>query len=867
MLRVHQKRAVSRCIEGNTLLAHCVGAGKTAIMVTAACELRRLGLSSKTIIVVQNSTLQQFAEFAPKLYPHAMILIADKKDLMKEKRKRFLSRIAVVDWDMVIMAQSSFDMLKDDPDLVAQHYEDQLAELDELIAESENHSTIKDAERQKKQLLKMLDKLNDKKAEEDIIYFSDLGFTSLIIDEAHAYKRNFFPTKMQRVKGLDRGASQRAFSLSLKIKHIMEKTGGRNVYFASGSIISNCLAELWTMVRYVSPATLEEFGISTFDRFASVFCGTETALELDAAGRFKMVQRLSKFCNVLELSKMFRTVADVILEEDLKEVERPSIKGGHPEQVSIKRSPIISKFMEYLCDEYEWYESNPDKKTLSHIPLLIYGMSRKATIDPRLIDHRFPDDPNSKVNICVQNILAKYNEYESVKGTQIVFCDLYRNGNFFNAWEELKRKLILAGIPANEVAVIADFNTDKQKSDLFEKVNSGEVRVVIGSTMRLGTGVNIQERLAVAHHIDCPFLPAHMTQRDGRIIRQGNTIAEPEIIRYGMEQTLDASMYAILERKQKFINDAMKGRCARTIQEINDDCALDYASFSAAISGNPKLRRKVVIETRLKELDALERQHRRNLRIRQDQEKSLANVIPAMQEEIPELEKFMTKHPALELGSLVMRYGNRELTGTIAEKCDTLNRFIRNAYLAAIRDCNFLNRSGSYIMEDLRIGSLEIRLVAHGMLFYDNKLNESESSVHFQVKGWNFPHLPVKMQSDVSDAEHLLNAVRKLVTDKTKELSDSKIELEAKTARFAKLRSAPPEDFSAAKEKSALSLELEQIIFELNKTSEGQRRHYESENEPNLADYFPELSGSKTFGKLEILDGNNDATEPEVLSA
>ncbi len=867
VLRTHQKRAVSRCIEGNTLLAHCVGTGKTAIMVTAAMELKRLHLATKTLVVVQNSTLRQFAEFAPKLYPHAMVLIADKKDLVKEKRKRFMSRIAVGDWDMVIMAQSSFDMLRDDPDLVTRHYEDQIAELEQIISKSENYSTIKDAERQKKQLEKMLDKLNDKKAEEDIIYFSDLGLDALIIDEAHAYKRNFFPTKMQRVKGLDRGASQRAFSLSLKIRHIMEKTGERNVYFATGTPVTNTIAELWNMVRYISPATLQEFGISTFDRFASVFCGTETALELDAAGRFKMVQRFCKYCNVIELSKMFRTIADVIPSDDLTEVERPPIKGGHPEQVNIKRSPVISRFMEYLCDEYEWYENNPEKRELSHIPLLIYGMSRKVTIDPRLIDHRFHDDPDSKLNVCARNILEKYRVYDSIKGTQIVFCDLYRNGELFNAWEELKRKLIAGGLPAGEVAVIADYNTDKQKSDLFEKVNAGEVRVVIGSTAKLGTGVNIQERLAVAHHIDCPFRPSDVEQRDGRIIRQGNILEEVEIIRYGIEQTLDAGMYAILERKQKFINDAMKGRCARTIQEINDDCALDYASFSAAISGNPKLKRKVVIETRLKELDALERQHRRNIRVRQDQEKSLSILIPAMKEEIPELEKFIAVHPTLELGSLSIHYGKRELTGTIREKCDALDRVIRLAWCTAVKDCNYLDRSGNTVMEDLCIGNLKIRLVAQGEILYADKLNDSRCSVHFQIRGWNLPHLPVKLQGDSSDAEHLLTAIRKLVYDKPKELANSRIELEAKTARLAKLKSTPEEEFSAAREKSSLSVELEQIIFELNKTSEGQHRHYDSEDEPKLSSYFPELSNAQTFGNMEILDGSNEAEADTELSA
>ena len=862
ILREHQKRAVSRCIEGNTLLAHCVGAGKTAIMITAAAELKRLKLSSKTLIVVQNSTLQQFAEFAPKLYPNAKILVADKKDLVKEKRKRFLSRIAVVDWDMVIMAQSSFDMIKDDPDLVARHYEEQIEELRQILDECEDRPSIKEIERQIKQLKKMLEKLNDKKAEEDIIYFSDLGFTALFMDEAHNYKRNYFVTKMQRIRGLDRGASQRAFSLNLKIRHIMEKTGGRNIYFASGSIISNTLAELWTMVRYVSQDTLDEFGIGTFDRFASVFCGTETALELDAAGRFKMVQRFAKYCNVIELSKMFRTVADVILDEDLTEVERPPIKGGRPEQINITRSPIISRFMEYLCDLYEWFENSNNKRELSHIPLLIYGMSRKATIDPRLIDHRFPDDPNSKLNICVKNILNKYHEYRTIKGTQIVFCDLYRNVinkvELFNAWDEIKRKLIIGGIPENEIAIISDYNTDKQKSDLFEKVNSGEVRVVIGSTMRLGTGVNIQERLAVAHHIDCPFRPADMIQRDGRIVRQGNCIAEVEILRYGMEQTLDAGMYAILERKQKFINDAMKGRCARTIQEINDDAALDYASFSAAISGNDKLKRKVVIETRMKELDALERQFRRNIRIRMEQEAALINQIPDMKAEIPELEKFIQQYPKLELSSLALFYGDQQITGTITEKCEKLDQIINQGYFSASKNCSFLKPNGDYKMKDLRIGNLEFELTAYAQIIYGNRFDQDNTYIHFNLKKHSFSRLPVKTSDNAEDADKLLYAIRKLIADKPRELEKSRQELEAKIARLAKLKATPPEEFSSAKEKSALSVELEKIIYELNKTSEGIRRHYESENEPLLSDYFPQLGEVNTLSDTEIFDSEND---------
>ncbi len=859
VLRTHQKRAVSRCIEGNTLLAHCVGAGKTAVMITAVMEARRLRLATKGLIVVQNATLQQFAEFAPKLYPNAQILVATKKDLEKSKRRRFMSRIATGDWDIVIIAQSSFDMVKDNPDLVEQHYQEQIAELETVIAESESRDSIKEIERQKKQLEKILDRLRERKHEEDIIYFDELGIDLLIIDEVQAYKRNFFVTKMDRIKGLDRGASQRAFSLSLKIRHIMEKTGGRNVYTASGTPVSNVIGELWGMIRYVSPETLNEFNVNTFDKFSSVFTQTETALEIDAAGRFKMQTRFAKYSNVIELSKMFRTVADVVLSEELTEVERPPIKGGRPQQISLPRSATISQFMNYLQDVYEWFENQSDKRSISHIPLLIYGMSRKVTIDPRLIDHRFADDPGSKLNTCADKIIEKYYEYDSVKGTQIVFCDLYRNVcdkvEFFNAWNELKRKLIDGGIPAEEVAVINDYHTDKQKSELFERVNSGEVRVIIGSTSKLGTGVNIQERLAVEHDIDCPYRPSDVAQRSGRIHRQGNKIESIEVIRYGIEQTLDSGMYAILERKQKFINDAMKGRCARTVKEINDDTALDFASFSAAISGNPKLRRKVEIETRLKELDALERQHRRNVRYNSDQLAFLNKVIPLMKEELPRLERFAKTCPEVNYSDARIKYGENILTGNISEICKGLDELFERAYYKAV------NQNGVHALNELCINGIRVQLIAKAALNYYNKLEHGKCCIQYQLKDIDIINLPVETSGEAREAGKLLYNIRKMIAAKPEELAQSRIELEAKTAKLEKLQSAPPEKFSSSEEKSKLTVELDQIIFDLNKTSEGQRDSYISNEMPELRKYFPELSNTGIIREIEVLESADDEEE------
>ncbi|MBU8901790.1 MAG: DEAD/DEAH box helicase family protein, partial [Victivallales bacterium] len=428
VFREHQKKGVTRCIESNTLLAHCVGSGKTAVMITAGMELKRLQLATKSLIVVQNATLEQFAAFAPKLYPNARILVAEKKDLVKAKRKRFLSRIATCNWDIIIMAQSSFDMIKNDPKVEEKHFQDQIDDLDSIINDLHNKGSrygIKDAVRAQKQLKVRLAKLLERTNEEDILYFHELGIDALFIDEAHAYKKNFFVTKKERVKGLDTSSSQKSFSLSIKIKTICGKTNGRNIYLATGTPVTNTLAELWNMVRYISPEILADYHITTFDRFASTFTETETALEIDAAGRFKMITRFAKYTNVTEMSKMFRSVADVILSEDLKDVKRPPIKGGATQNINIPRSSNISKYMEYLSALYRWYENLPDKREYSHIPLIIYGQSRKATIDMRLIDSRLADDPDSKLNTCVNKLFDKYREYDFQKGTQVVFSDLY----------------------------------------------------------------------------------------------------------------------------------------------------------------------------------------------------------------------------------------------------------------------------------------------------------------------------------------------------------------------------------------------------------------------------------------------------------
>ena len=864
-LRDHQKRAVTRCIQGNTLLAHAVGAGKTAVMITAAMELIRLKLATKTMIVVQNATLEQFAEFAPKLYPTADILIATKNDLVKEKRKRFLGRIATGKWDIIIIAQSSFNMIEDNPDIVREKYFEELEQLKKSQAARSVGSIIskrqrKNEEKAKRSLQSKIDKLGDRHALEDIVYFDQLGIDALFVDEAHNYKRNFFVTKMNRVKGLDNGASQKAFSLNLKIDQIRAKTGGRNIYFATGTPVTNTLAELWNMVRYVSPETLNNFNVDTFDRFASTFTQTETALEIDAAGRFKMVTRFSKFTNIMELSKMFRNCADVILSGDLKDVPRPPIKGGHPEQLNIPRTETVTDFMHYLCDLYRWFEQldGDEKKDWSHIPICIYTLSRKATLDMRMIAANAADEPDSKLNACVRKVIEKYHYYDSIKGSQIIFSDLHQltvNGTVkFDVFREIKRKLTAGGIPENEIAIVNDFKTDKQRQDCFDLVNRGEIRVIMGSTAKLGTGVNIQERLAVAHHLDAPFRPADMEQRDGRIIRQGNILPEVEIIRYGMEQTLDAGMYQILTRKQKFINDGMMGK-RRNLAEIND-ASIDYAAFSANISGNPLMQRKVELETRLRELQSLEYQFRRNIRRNIDLKAELSKAIPQIELDIEKMEDFAqtpfsTEHPEIEING-------EKLEGSVEYRIKQLAHYLMQKGLYPVIEwAKSQYKEQKIELGFARINGVEIILTAVCPM-EDFRVREDKACIRYRLAEADYYNGRIRTGSEVTTGTGLVSSLKTLLENQAKYAGEERKNLELARQRLAQLETdAGHEKFKYAEERNAAQNELNGILYELNSKDmlDDDRR---IEEMPRLRDYLG-------FGVEVIVDkvGNVAADDPE----
>ena len=869
ILREHQKRAVTRCIQGNSLLAHAVGAGKTAVMITAAMELIRLKLATKTMIVVQNATLQQFAEFVPKLYPTANILVATKNDLVKEKRKRLLGRIATGKWDIVIIAQSSFNMIEDNPDLVRAKYQSELDEMERVqgarnVATQLNRRQKKAEEQRKRSLKKRLDKLEDRHASEDIVYFDQLGVDCIFMDEVHSYKRNFFVTKMTRVKGLDNAASQKAFSLTLKLNQIREKTGGRNIYTATGTPVTNQLPELFNMVRYVSPDTLKMFHVDTFDRFASTFTQSETAMELNAAGRLKMVSRFCKFTNIVELSKMFRSCADVILPEDLTGIPKPPIKGGHPEQISLPRTEQVSRFMDYLSDVYTWFEQldNSKKREFTHIPLLIYGLSRKATIDLRLIAADAKDDPGSKLNVCVNKILEKYREYDSIKAAQVVFSDLFqlKNGKtvYFDVFREIKRKLVAGGIPADEIAIINDYKTDKQRQEVFDMVNSGDVRVIMGSTQKLGTGVNMQERLAVEHDLDAPFRPADAEQRTGRLVRQGNILPEVEVIRYGMAETLDAGMYQILTRKQKFINDALKGK-RRSMDEINDT-SIDFASFSAQISGNPKLIRKVEVETRLRELQSLEYQFRRSVRRDEDLKSELERAIPRIEKDIERMKElaaypFPTDFPQIEINGIALEgtpeYRVKQLANHLTSKG------IYQAILHARRE----REDASIDLGYAKINGIEIELKAV-CPFEIYRAREDQAVIRYRLAGESFYNGKIRVGSDVTTGSGLITSLKSVLDAKAKEAVGEAESLELNRQRLKQLAETEGKRaFKYADERIELQKELDKLLFELNELDLlHEDRHIEVM--PRLSDYL-DLGVEVIAEKIEITDEPDEEDSEE----
>ena len=630
-LKPHQKNAVHRIITSpsSTLLHHVVGAGKTFTTIASIMKMRQLGLCKKAMVTVPNHLVQQWAGEWRKLYPNANILVATKEDLEKDNRKKFVSKAALGDWDGIIIAQSSFAKIPVSKERQIGKLQEEIASVEETIERQWEESgmprgAVKNLERIKKTKQAQLKKLMDTSSKDDVLKFEDLGVDYLFVDEAQNFKNLFLFSKMNNVAGISNAASQRASDLKLKCEYLQELHGSdRGVVFATGTPISNSMTEMYTMQTYLQPSVLRDLGITFFDGWAADFGETVTAMELSPSGQgYRARTRFAKFTNLPELLKLYRSFADV----QTADMVKLNVPEAERHVINLKPSDTVIELAEEIADRADRiYGGGVD----SHIDnmLKVTSDGKKLALDARCFVPTSEDGEGSKLNACAQNIFEIWEETQDIKGTQIVFCDLstpkmrfedYTYGTDFDAYNDLKHKLVQKGIPAQEIAFIHEANTDEQKQALFDKVNAGAVRVLVGSTEKCGAGTNVQKRLVALHHLDTPYRPSDMEQREGRIIRQGNTNEKVQIFTYVMERTFDSYSYQILENKQRFISQINRGDLTIREAEDIDETTLSYAEIKAVTAANPKIKRKMEVDAEVARLRVLEGQYRKNLYDLQD---------------------------------------------------------------------------------------------------------------------------------------------------------------------------------------------------------------------------------------------------------
>lgn len=611
-LRPHQRNAVARMLYGgNSLLAHCVGAGKTFEIVAAAMESKRLGLAKKSLVVVPNHLTEQWGADFLRLYPGANVLVATKKDFEPANRKKFCSRIATGDYDAVVIGHSQFEKIPLSPErqkAILQEQIDQVIDgIQEAKAQDGERYTIKQLEKSRKNLETRMKKLNDQSRKDDVITFEELGVDKLFVDEAHGFKNLFLATKMRNVAGIGQSEAQKSSDMFAKCRYLDEITGGRGVVFATGTPVSNSMVELYTMMRYLQYDLLKSSGLEHFDSWAANFGETITALEMAPEGTgFRSKTRFAKFFNLPELMAMWREAAD-IQTADMLRLPVPAA-----EKITEVTTP--SDFQrDLVADLGERAEAvrNREVEPREDNMLKITSDGRKLALDQRLSDPTLPDDPESKVNACVRNVLQVWQDTEEIKGTQLVFCDLStpKGDGSFNVYDDMKQKMMAQGVPPEKIAFIHDAKTEVQKAELFAKVRKGQVRVLLGSTAKMGAGTNVQTRLTALHHLDCPWRPADIEQREGRILRQGNMNQTVKIYKYVTENTFDAYNWSILENKQKFIGQLMSGKNPSRSCEDVDEAALSYAEVKALASGDPRIIEMTDLDSQVTKLKLLKANH------------------------------------------------------------------------------------------------------------------------------------------------------------------------------------------------------------------------------------------------------------------
>ncbi|WP_455580109.1 SNF2-related protein [Faecalibacterium prausnitzii] len=611
-LREHQRNAIAHVLYGgNTLLAHEVGAGKTYEMAASAMEAKRLGLCQKSLFVVPNHLTEQWASEFLNLYPNAKLLVARLKDFETANRKKFCARIATGDYDAVIIGHSQFERIplsfERQERIIQEQIYETLAAINELKAHAGENFSIKQMEKTRKTLETKLEKLRSDERKDDVITFEQLGVDRLFVDESHSFKNLFLTTKMRNVAGLSTSEAQKSSDMFGKCRYLDEITGGRGVVFATGTPVSNSMTELYTVMRYLQYSTLQQKKLTHFDCWASTFGETTTAIELAPEGTgYRARTRFAKFFNLPELMSMFKEVADIKTSDQLH-LPVPEAKF---ETVVAKPSKIQKEMVQELSKRAAEIHSGAVDASVDNM-LCVTNDGRKIGLDVRLMNPMLPDDPNSKLNVCVQNVLKIWEEGKDQKLTQLLFCDLStpKNDGNFNVYDDIRKKLVAAGVPENEIEFIHNADTEAKKAALFSKVRSGDVRVLLGSTAKMGAGTNVQSRLVAVHHLDVGWKPSDMTQRNGRIIRQGNMNKEVKVFNYVTEGTFDSYLYQTLENKQRFISQIMTSKSPVRSCEDVDEQALSYAEIKALCAGNPLIKEKMDLDVQVAKLKVLKADH------------------------------------------------------------------------------------------------------------------------------------------------------------------------------------------------------------------------------------------------------------------
>ena len=611
-LMPHQKNAVAHILYGNnTLLAHCVGAGKTYQMIAAGMESRRLGLAQKNLYVVPNHLTEQWGSDFLRLYPGANVLVATKKDFEPANRKKFCSRIATGDYDAIIIGHSQFERIPLSVERQAAAIEKQIRDITMAIEDAEGQEgtryTVKQMEKTRKSLQTRLDKLNDQTRKDDVVTFEQLGVDRLFVDESHNYKNLFLYTKMRNIAGIAQTDAQKSSDMFMKCQYLDELTGGKGVTFATGTPVSNSMVELYTIMRYLQYDTIQKMGLGHFDSWAAAFGETVTAIELSPEGTgYRAKTRFARFFNLPELISLFKESADIQTADMLN---LPVPEAEYINEV-LKPSEIQQDMVSAFADRAEAVRSGLVEPTVDNM-LKITNDGRKCALDQRLLNDMLPDEADSKVNRCAKNAYDIWEETAEKKSTQLIFCDLStpKNDGTFNVYDDIREKLVEKGIPREEIAFIHEAGTEAKKAELFAKVRAGQVRILLGSTPKLGAGTNIQDRLIALHHLDCPWKPSDLEQQEGRILRQGNQNEKVKIFRYVTENTFDAYMWQILENKQKFISQIMTSKSPVRACEDVDDAALSYAEIKALATGNPYIREKMDLDIQVSKLKLMKANH------------------------------------------------------------------------------------------------------------------------------------------------------------------------------------------------------------------------------------------------------------------